>query len=261
MIALPERPQPEQRDLAVPVTKAAAMRYIAEAVGHGHSLYQAGELPATKAQAFVEKMDLQYGVLATRGARDYARQKGRSCARLIMYPADDLGETWLFWLLASPGDGPLPGQGNTLDARIPQTRLTWGSQYELVGRPVRRRQSGELHHVWTWAMTDTTYRKWSERLRKAAGRVRSSVERKPDYLLQQLELLRKVPGFHAINRQKRELIRAADIPREWQEHLELGYLGTVVDKKLQMFAAGRTVRSLTTDSSGGEGHPVGDIGE
>lgn len=237
---------PALRDLAVPVTKTAAMRYIAECVGHGYCLYQAGQLPGAKAQAFVEKMDDLHQVLASRGARDYSRQRGRSCARLVMFPVDETGEAWLFWLLATPGKGALPSQGNTLDARVPETRLQWGNQYELVARPVRRRHSGEVRHVWTWTMTELTYRKWSERLNTAAGRVRSSVERKPDYLLQQIGLLRKVPGFHALNRQKRALIVAADIPRQWHEHLDLRNLGTAVDKKLTMFEPGRTVRSLTS---------------
>ncbi|MFZ3120083.1 MAG: hypothetical protein WA159_17420 [Variovorax sp.] len=95
-------------------------------------------------------------------------------------------------------------------------------------------------------MTEATYRKWSARLGKAAGRVRSSIERKPDYLLQQVEYLRRVPGFHAINRQKRELIRAADIPREWHEQLDLRNLGTVVDKKLNLFVPGRTLSTMTS---------------
>lgn len=232
------------RDLLVPVTKAAAMRYLAESVGYGYCLYQTGEISAEKAVSFLDKMDRQYQVLASRGVRDYARQRGRSCARLVMYPKDDAAEAWFFWLLATPGDGPLPRQENTRDARDPGTRLQWVSQYELVGRPVRRRKSGELHHVWTWAMQEGTYRKWAERLKKAAGRVRSSVERKPDFLIQQVELLRKVPGFHVITRQKRELVRGADVPRDWYRELQLDNLGTTVDKKLALFEPGRTVRSL-----------------
>jgi hypothetical protein len=161
-----------------------------------------------------------------------------------MYPKDNEPETWYFWLLATEGEGHLPVAPNSFDARNPDTRLRWADQYELVGRPVRRR-TGEMHHVWTWVLTRTSYEGWQERLKKAAGRVRSSVERKPDFLVQQVELLRKVPGFQGINRQKRELVVGADIPVAFHSSLNLRVLGTVVDKKLSVFVSGRTLRALT----------------
>lgn len=236
--------QTAPRDLAVPATKTAAMRYLAEQAGHGYVLFQHGEVPADKAIALLEKFDDRYRVLASRGARDHARLRGRSSARLVMFPKDNESGTWYFWLLATEGEGHLPAAGNALDARSPETRLRWSDQYELVSRPVRRR-SGELHHVWTWVFTRTSYEGWQERLKKAAGRVRSSKERKPDYLIQQVDFLRMVPGFQGINRQKRSLVLGADIPAAVHASLNLRTLGTVVDKKLSVFVAGRTLRALT----------------
>lgn len=146
--------------------------------------------------------------------------------------------------MGTVGEGPLPSAGNTRDARLPESRLKWGDQYELVSRPVRRR-SGELHHVWTWVFTRASYEAWQERLKKAAGRVRSSKERKPDYLVQQIDFLRKVPGFQGINRQKRELVLGADIPAAFHSSLNLRSLGSVVDKKLAVFAPGNTLMAMT----------------
>lgn len=238
--------QTTPRDLAVPATKTAAMRYLAEQAGHGYVLFQHGEVPSDKAAALLEKFDDRYRVLASRGARDHARLRGRSSARLVMFPKD--GEpatgTWYFWLLATEGEGDLPVAPNSFDARNPETRLRWADQYELVGRPVRRR-SGTIHHVWTWVLTRASYEAWQERLKKAAGRVRSSKERKPDYLVQQVEYLRKVPGFHGINRQKRELVLGADIPAPFHSSLNLRNLGSVVDKKLAVFAEGNTLKVMT----------------
>jgi len=220
------------------------MRYLAEQAGHGYVLFQHGEVPADKAMALLEKFDDRYSVLVSRGARDHARTRGRSTARLVMFPKDTGNEAWYFWLLATEGEGDLPAAGNALDARNAETRLRWADQYELVGRPVRRR-SGELHHVWTWVFTRASYEGWQARFKKAAGRVRSSVERKPDFLVQQVDLLRKVPGFQGINRQKRELVVGADIPAAFHSSLNLRVLGTVVDKKLSVFVEGRTLRVLT----------------
>jgi len=73
------------RDLPVPLTKGAAMRYLAELAGHGYVLFQHGEVPRDKALTLVEKFDIRYRVLAPRGAREHARACGRSVARLVMY--------------------------------------------------------------------------------------------------------------------------------------------------------------------------------
>ena len=234
------------RDLPVPATKTAALRYLAESAGYGYVLFQHGLVPTAKAAALVEKFDDAYGILATRGARDHARTKGRSRSKLVMFPKEDDPATMLFWLLATEGEGAVPQAANTFDARKKECRVTWGDQYELVSRPVRRR-SGELHHVWTWVLTDSSYKGWQERLKTAGGRVRSSKERKPDFLEQQVGFLRKVPGFQGINRQKRSLILGADIPKEFHISMSLRILGTVVDKKLNIFAEGRTVRSLASE--------------
>lgn len=238
----------QPRDLPVPLTKAAAMRYIAELAGHGYVLYQHGEVPADKAMGLLEKFDIRYRVLAPRGAREHARSQGRSVARLVMYPKDGDSATWLFWVLATEGEGLLPLESSTRDARKPGFRLAWGEQYDLVARPVQRRGIG-LRHVWTWVFSETAYAGWQSRLRTAAGRVRSSKERRTAWLDEQIDFLRKVPGFQGINRQKRSLMLGAELPAEHHTRLNLRNLGSVVDKRLPIFADGRTLRAMTSPSA------------
>lgn len=240
--------QDKNYDVPVAVTKTAAMRYIAEAAGHGYHLFQTGEVQAKKVLSLIEKFDRQYRVLATRGMRDNERSRGRSCARLILFPKDSYpverpDREWLFWLMATDGVGILAEEKCTRDARNPSTRLPWLKQYELVSRPVRRR-NGDLDHVWTWVLQDAFMARWRHALHKAAGRVRSSRERKPDYLVKLLTSLRRVPGFQGINRQKKALIINADIPRAWHNELDLKLLGTVVNKALLVFVPERTVVSM-----------------
>jgi len=235
-------------DIPVAVTKTAAMRYIAETAGHGYHLFQTGTVPAKKVLSLIEKFDLQYRVLATRGMRDNDRSRGRSCARLILFPKDSYpvekpDREWLFWLMATDGFGTLAEEKCTHDARNPSTRLPWLKQYELVSRPVRRR-NGDLDHVWTWVLQDAFMARWRHALHKAAGRVRSSRERKPNYLVKLLTSLRRMPGFQGINRQKKALVGSADIPRAWHEELNLKVLGTVVNKALIVFSPERTVVSV-----------------
>ncbi|MDB5823891.1 MAG: hypothetical protein JWR21_2595 [Herminiimonas sp.] len=245
-------------DLPVALTKSAAMRYLCECAGYGYHLFQLGSVPAAKLIPLIEKFDAQYGVLAKRSTRDYSRLKGRSRTRLVLFPRtsspveNPRGE-WQFWVMATDGQGALPTEKSTADGRLPTSRLTWGNQYELVSRPVRRR-TGELVHVWTWALTEAHYARWKQAFKKAAGRVRSSQERKPNYLIKLVAALRNVPGFHAINRQKRALIDGADIPHRWHVELNLKTLGTVVNKALPVFGPERTAVSMLRDS--GDLHAV-----
>ena len=238
----------ETHDLPVALTKTAAMRYIAETVGHGYVLFQSGTVPAAKLPHLIEKFDEKYRALATRGMRDNDRLRGRSCARLVVFPKvsspiEQPNGEWLFWLLATEGDGLLPAEKSTQDTRNKVTRLCWEGQYELVSRPVRRR-NGDLDYVWTWVFQEPFLERWKRVFAKAAGRVRSSKERKPDYLIKLVTALRNVPGFHGINRQKRALILGADIPKQWHAALSLKYLGSVVNKTLPVFSTGRTVLNM-----------------
>ena len=235
-------------DLPVALTKTAAMRYIAEAVGHGYVLFQSGAVPAAKLPKLIEKFDEKYRVLATRGMRDNDRIRGRSCARLVVFPKvsspiEQPNGEWLFWLLATDGDGAFPAERSTQDTRNKVTRLCWEEQYELVSRPVRRR-NGDLDYVWTWVIQEPFLERWKRVFARAAGRVRSSKERKPDYLIKLVTSLRHVPGFHGINRQKKALIVGADIPKQWHAELNLRHLGSVVNKALPVFSTGRTVLSM-----------------
>jgi hypothetical protein len=154
----------------------------------------------------------------------------------------------LVWSIVEAADeGHLPNEKSTLDARNKVTRLRWEGQYELVSRPVRRR-NGDLDYAWTWVFQEPFLARWKRAFAKAAGRVRSSRERKPNYLIRLVTSLRNVPGFHGINRQKKALITGANIPRIWHLELNLKCLGTVVNKALPVFNAGRTV--LTMSESG-----------
>jgi hypothetical protein len=237
----------------VAVTKTAAMRYIAETAGHGYHLFQSGTVPAGKVLQLIRKFDESYRVLATRGMRDNDRMRGRSCARLVLFPRVSFPEErperdWLFWLMATEGDGDFAREKRTMDARQPASRLSWEKQYNLVSRPVRRR-NGDLDYVWTWVLQEGFLARWHHAFKKAAGRVRSSRERKPDYLIKLLASLRRLPGFQGINRQKNAIIIGADIPRHWHTELNLKLLGTVVNKALPVFHPERTVENMLNSAN------------
>ena len=229
------------RDLPIAVSKTAAMRYLAEQAGHGYVFFQQGIVPGEKAVALFEKFDRLYNVLATRGAREHAKVKGRSRARLVMYPCDKPEEGFHFWLLSTQGEGALIAAANTRDARFPVSRLTWGAQYELVGRPVNGRKG--LRHVWTWVMAEVTFKGWQERLQSAAGRATPSAGGNLEPLRIRLQMLRKVGGFQGINRQKLQLVQALNVSKATFDELHMKNLGSVVDKSLPVFSETVTLRT------------------
>jgi hypothetical protein len=235
----------------VPRTKAAALRYVLECVENGYHHHATGRLPAAKVAAFVAKMADLYAIHATRGARAWARHKGRACTRLVLFPLTDESGDWLFFLLATEGAGPVHDQQSLGDARKPAELVRWceqykdGSvrpQYELVGRPVRARKGAT--HRWTWAMTESCYAVMKNWIDVGAQRVRSSGEKNPARLVAAVDALRKMPGFKGVREQKRRLILEADIPKTYAPSLTAPEIGGYVDKHLPVFEKNRTVASL-----------------
>lgn len=239
----------------VPITKAAALRYVLECVENGYHHHTSGTLPATKVAMFVHKMADQYAIHATRGARAWARQKHRACTRLVMYPLVHESEDWIFVLLATDGIGLVHDQQALGDARKPGERLQWlekyknGNvlpQYELVGRPVRSRTGAS--HRWTWRMTEGCFQTMKHWIDVGAQRVRSSEKKDPKRLVDAVDALRKMPGFRGVREQKRQLILEADIPKEYAPSLTAPEIGGYVDKHLPVFDKDRTVAALLAPS-------------
>ena len=254
--------------LLVPMTKSAAMRYILECVEHGYHHYHYGVLPAEKVLGFAVKME-KYNVLATRSAREYAKKKNRASVRLVMFPLDDQRDNmpaaklaledqalptyrprgmWAYYLLGTDGTGAFHEHERLRDARA-EPRLRWQRyyvahaglqpQYELVARPVRTRKGTEYH--WTWRMSPFLYDMMTAWTKRAAGRVRSSKEKDPAYLVSVLDALRSMPGFKLVREQARHIILNADIPKSAGLNTQIGGF---TDKSQLVFQAGRTLGAM-----------------
>lgn len=262
-------------EILVPTTKSAAMRYMLEAVEHGYHHYHFGVLPSEKVLSVATRLAEKYNVLATRSAREYAKKKNRACARLVLFPLDDQRDnydpakvatedrtlrsyrprgSWVYYLLATDGTGPVHEQEKLRDARE-EPRLQWQRyyltqaglqpQYELVARPVRSR-NGTAYH-WTWRMSSFLYDLMDGWTKKAAGRVRSSKEKHPHYLIAALDALRSQPGFRLVREQARRIIINADIPKDAEVDT---HIGGYTDKSQQVFLPGRTLGALLAPQLG-----------
>jgi hypothetical protein len=235
----------------VPVTKAAALRYLLECVENGYHHHISGTLPAKKLPAFIAKMQERYSTNASRGARAYARKKGRACSRLVVYPLANATGDWQYFLLATDGMGAVHTSEQLKDARKPGECVQWFErysdgisrpQYVLQGRPVRA-STGPTHR-WTWSMTDTLYLTMQAWIGKGADRVRSSGAKNPANLVAAIEALRKMPGFKGVREQKRRLIVEAGIPSEFSPSLIAPEIGGYVDKKLPVFEPTNSVERI-----------------
>ena len=260
--------QKTANEMLVPVTKSAALRYILETVEHGYYHYCFNVLAPEKVLRFAAKME-SYDVLATRGARAYAKEKGRASARLVLFPLDDArrgqapGEIsedtqlqtyrplglWVYYLLATDGTGVVHEKERLRDARV-EPRLPWQRyypgrgglqpQYDLVARPVRTRDQRTIYR-WTWRMSPFMFGLMAGWVNDGATRVRSSSEKNPAYLLQALDGLRKLPGFKGVREQARHIVLGADIPK--MGGLDT-HIGGYTDKAQPVFLPGRTLGAM-----------------
>jgi len=191
-------------DPDIPRFQTVVLQRLLDAVTQGYRHHTGGLVPAEKASALAEKFHSLYGVGATRNQRAYRKTQGQANARLLLYPVTDEAPGFRWWLLATPGGGPVHERERLKDATQAGERLTWGDRFELVHQP----RPG-ISARWTWRMTREEFQAWHERIRIAVR------HRESDDLVQQLIWsLYRVPGFGGLRDQVKQLSR--QLAKEWQ---------------------------------------------
>lgn len=240
--------------ILVPNSQAAALRYLLECVENGYYHYARGSLSASKAAGFAEKMSGLYPILASRGARQWSKSKGKANVRLVIFPTLEDPTLLHYFLLASDGTGEIHEREQLTDARTPAGRLQfwklykkgYAPAYELVARPVKGHKGAT--HRWTWVMSEFLFAKMAGWLETGAARARSSQSKKADYLYKAIQGLRAMPGFKGIRQQKRQLVQNTDMPQEFVDAANLDRLGGYVDKALTVFSPERTLTAVLVPS-------------
>ncbi len=186
--------------------KTILMQRLLDSVAQGYHYFTAGQIPATKARRLAEKFAERYGTDRNANQRAYARRMGRANARLILYgPPGQRVLSW--WLLATPGEGPVHAQERLQDAHDRHQRIRLDDDYELT----RYNNPHTGKPTWTWRMTRACIRRWHERLHQAA------TEHPGDQLMRQaLYSLAHAPGFAGIRHQVGQLYGVAR--SQWGRH-------------------------------------------
>lgn len=191
-------------DPEIPRYQTVAMQRLLDGVTSGYCHHTGGIVPAAKASALADKFHDLYGIGITRNQRAYRKIRGMANARLMLYPHLDEAPGFRWWLLTTPGSGPIHERERLKDVTVASERLCWGDRFELVhlprpGVPAR----------WTWRMTREEYQAWHERIRIAVR------HRDSDDLVQQLIWsLFRIPGFGGLRDQVKLLRR--QLVKEWQ---------------------------------------------
>lgn len=186
----------------IPLSKRAAMRVILETVQRGSHYWIAGSVAPDKALGFARKMAERYRADANPAQRAYAKSRGRANTTLVMYP--EHAENLLWWLLVTPGSGPVHEQERLLETHDKRTRLTWGEQYELVYEQRPRNRGGG--RAWTWRLTEQRYAELVAAMRELAAAPGHTRERRDD-LDSLVQALMRMPGFHGVRQQALALFR------------------------------------------------------
>jgi len=195
---------PSVFDPDIPRYQTVVMQRLLDAVASGYRHHTGGVVPAAKAMALAGKFDRLYGLGVTRNQRAYRKTKGLANTRLVLFPVTDETPGFRWWLLATPGAGPVHELERLGDAALAGERLCWGDRFELVHQP----RPG-VPARWTWRMTRTEYQAWHERIRVAVR------QRDGDDLVRQLIWsLFRVPGFGGLRDQVKLLRR--QLVKEWQ---------------------------------------------
>ena len=191
-------------DPAIHRRKTAVMQRIQQLSVRGYRWYIRGEVRADRALNMAAKFAEKYGVGMNENQRSYAKRKGKANAFLLMYPKKN-ESAFLWWLLATDGDGRIHQEEHLISVTDQHHRLTWSGDYELV----MLTREGKNKPVMTWRMTREGYRSWHERLRKAV-RARTTNEQ----VKQAIWTLFRAPGFSEVRKQVKQL--AFQLQKEWQ---------------------------------------------
>jgi hypothetical protein len=189
----------------IPNSKRATMRILLETVQRGSRYWLSGTVSPDKALGFADKMAKRYRTDANQAQRAYAKSKGLANTTLVMFPEDISCIRW--WLLVTPGQGPVHTQESLLDSHDKRTRLRWDEQYELVHEQRTRNQGGGYH--WTWRMTDSHFAALSAAMQQQAaspGRHPHQPPERQDDLDALVQALMRMPGFQGVRQQVMELL-------------------------------------------------------
>lgn len=151
-------------DLTVYVGKTQTLKKLLFFVSHGYWWWAAGTVHVTKILKLVEKFDKRYGLNLNANQRDYRKSKGLANAQLLVYPINGT-DKFMWWLLATDGDGPVKELEALKDTRKKNERLHWLDELEVV----KRTRKGHNKPMFTWRMTERQLEGFTVRIKKAAA--------------------------------------------------------------------------------------------
>lgn len=149
--------------LRVPRNKSAAMQHLLTLIVRGYECWTSGVVAREKAHALAQKFAALYGTDESAQRRSRNRAKGHASAHVIFFAIDDMTLAW--WLVATPGRGPVHEMERLKHAKAPAERLSF-LHYELIYRQRTRHQGGGAG--WTWRLQAEGYRDWEYHLVSAA---------------------------------------------------------------------------------------------
>lgn len=194
--------------LRIPVNQTATMRLLLEVVQRGSTRWTSGVVHARKAEALALKFARRYATQLTPTQRARHKAGGAANATLVMAAAGAQSPLINWWLLVSPGDGPVVQQERLRECRAPREGLIYP---DAVGEPRyvldhvqhRREQGGGRR--WTWCLARDRAADHRARLLELVRSHGRGVPRVDD-LQAHLDALARMPMFHGIREQVKGLV-------------------------------------------------------
>ena len=160
--------------------KVDAMKALQQkAARGGYSRYRAGFIELKKLETMIYKFEDRYKINATKQVRYRAKKRGEANTDVVFLKDK---ETIHFWILVSPGTGPVVDLENLTELTNKKRRLEI-TGYELVRIQKQSKTS------WTWRMTKENHEDFQQRIKNACR------YKNADHIRQIQYSLERMPAF------------------------------------------------------------------
>jgi hypothetical protein len=174
----------QPRDFKLHRNQTALMQSLLLVVPRGFRWWTSGTLPPLRVQAFLGKMQDQFGVLDSPMKRSRRKLRGGAGVQIFLHPTAD-GSRFNFWLVAT-ADLANQGMRDGWDIEV-VNRLKLEDRYMLAQTP--KPKDGT---TWTWKLQKEYARDWEFRIIDLARR------NQPRQLIDAIRALQAMPRWNGI---------------------------------------------------------------
>lgn len=175
---------------------AVFLQTVALRAGQGYHHFIDGEIDDDKVEMLTIKFHEKYYCCADSAQKNKNKKNGVAGTFLIFYKNENQQKTYWLLLVAS-GINTDKSKGIFTEQQVKPLKQLQIRAYEIR----KYWRADQQKHAWSWQLTTKAYDKYLTRIKSAQH---SKVK-----MQQVLDIIRKIPGFHLLREQKKNLSQTA----------------------------------------------------